>query len=288
MVTLAVDAACTLGETPLWHPAEERVFWVDIDAGRLHSYTPETEEHRIVYESPGGEQIGAFTLQDTGGLLLFQTAGSVAWLNNGEPSTVIDGIAGEDGRRFNDVIADPQGRVFCGTMKEGDFSAGRVYRLNTDGTIDRVIEDIGLPNGMGFSPDHSQLYVTDSSANVIYTYDYTAETGEISNPTEFARRDPNDGYFDGLTVDATGAVWSALWGAGAIGKHEPDGSMSRQITIPATNVTSLTFGGDQLETLFITSAVADEDGSDQPGGGLFMVSGVGVGMPELFSAVTMP
>ena len=278
--TAVVDGRFEIGEGPLWHVADERLYWTDIPAGHLHRYDPETGDVERFYE---GESVGGFTIQSDGSLALFLTEGHVAVLRDGDMETVIDGIAGEEGMRFNDVIADPQGRVFAGTMDMDDFSVGRLYRIDPDGTITEVVESLELPNGMGFTPDRSGLYLTESNANVIHRYDYDEETGEISDPETFAELPDGEGMYDGLTVDSEGRVWSALWEGNAVVRHDEDGGIAERFDIPAEFVTAPTFGGESLADMYVTSAAIDADPEDEHAGALFRLDPGVDGTPEFTS-----
>lgn len=280
--TAVVDRRFEIGEGPLWHVADERLYWTDIPAGHLHRYDPETGDVERFYE---GDPVGGFTIQSDGSLALFLTEGHVAVHRDGELETVIDGIAGEEGMRFNDVIADPQGRVFAGTMDVDDFSVGRLYRLDADGTITEILESIELPNGMGFTPDRSGMYVTESNANVIHLYDYDEGTGEISDPETFAELPDEEGMYDGLTVDAEGRVWSALWGGNAIVRHDESGEIAERFAIPAEYVTAPTFGGASFTDLYVTSAASGAAPEDEHAGALFRLDPGVAGTPEFTSDV---
>jgi D-xylonolactonase len=134
----------------MWHPAEKRVYWVDIPAARLHRYDPRSGAHETF---DTGTPAGGFTIQPDGALLLFMARGAVRlWSGGGFAGTVVEEIPDERDSRFNDVIADPEGRVFAGTMSTAQ-RAGRLYRLDRDGSVRAVLEGIGTPNGMGFTPD---------------------------------------------------------------------------------------------------------------------------------------
>lgn len=281
--TVVVDRRFETGEGPLWHGEDHRLYWTDIPAGNLHRYDPATGDVEQFYE---GESVGGFTIQSDGSLALFMTEGHVALHRDGELETVIDVIAGEDGMRFNDVIADPHGRVFAGTMDVDDFSVGRLYRLDTDGTITEILESIELPNGMGFTPDQSELYVTESNANTIHLYDYDEATGEISDPRTFAELPDEEGMYDGLTVDAEGRVWSALWGGNAIVRHDADGEIAERFEIPAEYVTCPTFGGESLTDLYVTSAASDADPDEPHAGAVFHLEPGVEGTPEFTSNIS--
>lgn len=281
-VTVIADPRCELGEGVLWHPDERRVYWTDIPAGDLYRYDPGSDTNERFYD---GETVGGFTFQEDGSLLLFTTEGWIRRWRDGELDTVVDGLPGEEGMRFNDVIADPAGRVFCGTMDTDDPSAGRLYRLDTDGTVTTVLDDVELPNGMGFTPDRDGFYFTESNANTIHRFAYDEGTGELSDRRTFSEFDGEEGMYDGLTVDAEGRVWSALWGGGAVVRHAPDGGIERRIPVPATNVTSLTFGGPDLREVYVSSATLQADPDDASPGAVFHASVDVRGKPEFASAV---
>jgi len=274
---------CTVGEGPLWHPDEGRLYWVDNIGRALYRYDPETDETKQLVES---DLVAAFTIQADGSLLLFMDEGRVEWWDHGDRRTVVDGIDQEDGMRFNDVIADPEGRVFAGTMDDDDQSAGRLYRLDTDGSITEVFERVELSNGLGFTPDRDALYLTETNTNRIYEFEYDRSTGELGNRTIFSERsDP--GMYDGLTVDAEGTVWSALWDHGALVAHEPDGTVRRAVELPTHNITSLTFGGPDYKDVYVTSAAWGSDEEDEAAGALFRLD-LGVpGVPEFRSDVEL-
>ena len=151
---IVADTKCVTGEGPLWHHKEEKLYWLDIPNGSIFRYDPTAGSHERVYK---GEVIGGFTIQEDGALLLFMAKGAVKIWRKGELTTVIDGIPDERETRFNDVIADPEGRVFCGTMPAKD-RPGRLYRLDTDGSLTKILDGIGISNGMGFTPDRKQMY----------------------------------------------------------------------------------------------------------------------------------
>lgn len=280
-----VDSECELGEGPLWQPEEKRIYWTDIRAGKIHRYDPASDAHELYYDAPDGEKIGGFTFQEDGSLLLFMTDGRVSIYREGVLETVVSGLPDEAGMRFNDVIADPRGRVFCGTMDVDDPSTGRLYRLETDGTLTTILDSVELPNGMGFTPDRDRFYMTESNTNTIHLFDYDPETGGLENRRTFAERPAETWTYDGLTVDADGGVWSALWDGGSVVRHTAGGEIDRRVEIPATNVTSLAFGGDDLSDLYVTSAAMQTGPDDVHAGNLFGVDAGRSGKREFTSAV---
>jgi D-xylonolactonase len=281
---MIADYLCETGEGPLWHPMERRLYWVDIPEGRMFRYDPATGQHQEHYN---GGVIGGYTVQADGALLLFMAGGAVGILRDGVVRPLIEGLPGEEESRFNDVIADPEGRVFCGTMS-GPRCPGRLYRLDIDGSIEVVLEGVGTSNGLGFTPDLTGLYHTDTRARTITLYDYDRASGAISGPRVFVRTPENDGEGrpDGMTVDAEGHVWSARWDGSCIVRHGPDGSEERRVTFPARKVSSLTFGGPDLDMAYVTTAGGgDKEREGRGAGALFRVD-LGVhGRPEFLSRV---
>src|SRR5579863_806611 len=197
---LIANYACETGENPLWHATERRLYWTDIPAGRLFRYDPATQAHEQFYQ---GRPVGGFTIQADGSLLLFMDRGTIARWQDGVLTPVVKEIAGEDEFRFNDVIADPRGRVFCGIVSD-EGKKGRLYRLDTDGSLSLLLDGIGCSNGMAFTLDQRSFYYTDSLAREIYVFDYDAESGSIGNQRVFVRFGEQDGMPDGATLDSHG------------------------------------------------------------------------------------
>ena len=280
---LIADYRCVTGENPLWHPIEKRLYWIDIPTGRIFWYDPAAGEHEQFYE---GEVIGGFTIQADGSLLLFMARGAVKILRDGELITIIDEIPDERESRFNDVIADPEGRVFCGTMSTRS-RPGRLYRLERDGRLTKLLDGIGTSNGLGFTPDRKGLYYTDSRRREIYLFDYDRETGEISNQRAFVRVPEGEGVPDGMTVDSEGYVWSARWDGGCLVRYAPDGNEERRIYFPARKVSSLTFGGEDYTDIYVTTAGGNDKENEGWGAGALFRINLGIkGVPEFFSRIS--
>ena len=288
---IVADYACHTGENPLWHAAEQRLYWTDIPAGRLFRFDSATGEHAQVYE---GRPVGGFTVQADGSLLLFMDRGTVAiWRDGQIVRTIIDEIADERDSRFNDVIADTEGRVFCGTMSVKDAAGnilryGRLYRLDRNGTLVKLLDGIGTSNGLGFTPERRQLYYTDTRARTIWLFDYDSATGAIGNQRVFVRTPdaPEEGRPDGLTVDAAGDVWSARWDGSCVVRYSPDGVERERIAVPTKKVSCPAFGGPQLDELYLTTAGGDDRTSNGvSAGALYRVLTSARGVPEFFSRV---
>lgn len=268
---LLVPSRCLTGENPLWHAAEAKVYWADIPRGHVHRCGPDGKGHEICYE---GEVTGGFTIQADGALLLFQARGAVRrWAGKGEETVVREHLPGEESNRFNDVIADPEGRVFAGTVGSGG-RLGALYRFDLDGTFEQLVTGVGCSNGLGFSPDRTRMYYTDSPKREIYVFDYDRASGAVANRRVWVKvpESPGEGVPDGLTVDAESFVWSARWDGNALVRYDPDGREVRRVPFPCRKVSSAVFGGPAHDTLYVTTAIgkAENEPTEGPGaGGLF-------------------
>lgn len=282
---LIADYACETAENPLWHPIEKRLYWTDIPTGRLFRYDPATDTHEQIYQ---GRIVGGFTFEASGGLLLFRDCGNIALWRDGDITELVHEISIERDSRFNDVIADPAGRVYCGTMSS-EHSKGRLYRLDLDGSLTEILSEVGCPNGMGFTPDLKGFYYTDSFAQEIYRFDYRAEDGALSNRFIFTTISTPNELPDGLTVDAEGRVWSALWDGSGLVRFNSEGHLEARWSLPTKKVSSVAFGGDDLRDLYITTAgghIKHEDGPTA--GAVFRMKTKAQGRPEFFSRITTP
>jgi sugar lactone lactonase YvrE len=281
---VVVDYTLKIGECPLWNSEEGMVYWEDIHTGRIFRFDPASGIHETVYE---GDIVGGFTIEEDGALLLFMENGAVKVFRDGSLTTVMEEIPEERGTRFNDVIADPEGRVFCGTMPGKDHPAS-VYRLDRDGSITKVIEGVGLSNGMGFTPDLEKMYHTDSPKRTIYLYEYDRVSGALGKRSVFVRTPEGEGVPDGLTVDKEGCVWSARWDGGCIVRYSAGGSEIQRITFPVKKVSSLTFGGRNRADLYVTTAGGDNRNEEgRKAGALFRVRTAIQSVGEFRSRVTL-
>ncbi len=282
---LIADYQCLNAEVPHWHPLEKLLYWTDIPTGRMFRYDPKTGEHEQIY---AGESVGGFTIQEDGSLLLFKARGAIELWQDGTITTLIPEIADERETRFNDVIADPEGRVFCGTMPTPS-RLGRLYRLDTDGTLTKILDGIGCSNGMAFTPDRQQMYYTDSPKREIYLFDYNQETGELSNQRIHIVTPEAEGVPDGMTVDAEGYIWSARWDGGHLFRYSPQGEEVLRIPFPAKKVSCVIFGGEDYTDIYVTTAGGDNREVEGKGAGCVFHLNLGIqGVPEFCSKVKVP
>lgn len=277
------DYACNTGEGPIYHSDEDRVYWVDIPAGRLFSFDRQTGVHRIVLET---DAIGGATIQEDGSLLLFMAKGAIKHFKDGVLTTLIEHIPEEMNSRFNDVIADPAGRVFCGSMPSRDGTPGRLYRLDHDGTLKVLLEGIGCSNGMGYSPDLTKMYYTDTTKREIYVFDYNPVTSEISNQKLLVKTPEGEGWPDGMTVDKEGFIWSTRWDGNMVVRYSPEGNEVAHFELPVRKVSSITFGGPDYQEIFLTTAGGNQKEQDgEFAGALFAGRSDIAGRPEFRSKI---
>jgi D-xylono/L-arabinono-1,4-lactonase len=274
---------CQVGENPLWDEREGRLYWADIEAGTLFRVDHESGEHECFHRGP--DQIGGFTFQEDGALLLFEVDRIAVLEKSGQRRIIAERI--DSGMvRFNDAIADPQGRVFAGTTGKTDQSGG-LYRIDLDGSVEVMWRGTGCANGMGFSPDLRQFYWTCSTTYLIYVADYQRETGALSDRRVFHRAPRDQGIPDGLTVDRLGRVWSARWEGSALVCLNAEGEVIERVALPVSRVSSATFGGPDLDTLYVTTAGGTWEGSGPDDGTLYRMKMPVPGTVEFRSRVRL-
>ena len=259
-LTAVANYHCKVGENPLWDEREGRLYWEDIESNRLFRVDHASGEHECFFR--GESMIGGFSFQDDGSLLLFEQDRMALLTKQGAYRVLKTGID-SDMFRFNDVIADPEGRVFAGTIGKTDESGG-LYRVDLDGTIKALWKGTGCANGMSFSPDLRHLYWTCSTTRVIYIADYDRASGALTDRRPFYAALVEEGTPDGLTIDEAGELWSARWGGSSLVHLSTDARLLEKITFPVSRVSSAAFGGPSLDTLYVTTAggLVDDDGPD--------------------------
>ncbi|WP_416518885.1 SMP-30/gluconolactonase/LRE family protein [Streptomyces achromogenes] len=271
---VAVAAEATLGEGPTWDPATGSLLWLDILGMRLHTYDPVTGR-RTVRTTP--QHIGAAKPRAGGGLVLnlrdgvglLDPDGSFRWLHH-EPVP---------GRRGNDAAVAPDGSLWAGTMRYDEgVGGGTLSRITGDGTARTVLADVTVSNGTGWSPDGRLMYYVDTPTRRVDVFDHDAEG--IRDRRPLVEIEEGAGYPDGLTVDADGCVWVALWDGGAVRRYTPDGTLDRVISLPTPRTTACAFGGPALTDLYITTARTGLAAPHPLSGSLLVVPNAGKGLPQ--------
>jgi len=255
-VELVVDARAQLGEGPLWDAQQGRLYWVDISGCALHVCDPGTGEDRSV--AVGG-RIGFVALRARGGLIAGVERSLVELDPGSGESTAITTPEWEpEGNRFNDGKCDPQGRLWAGTMGTGGKAgSGSLYRLDPGGGCSRMVTEVSVSNGLGWSLDSSTMYYIDSRTQRVSAFDFDAPSGEVANRREIICFEEQPGTPDGMCADAEGMLWIAHFRGGCVSRWDPgSGERLGLLEVPAPNTTSCAFGGAGLEDLYITSARA--------------------------------
>jgi sugar lactone lactonase YvrE len=245
------DVVAELGEGPCW--ADGTVLWVDIPGGRLHRTDPGSGQTATIDLGP---PVSAVLPTADGEVLVSRQDRLVILGDNGAERTVV-AISPPPAVRFNDGATDPQGRVWIGSMDTGEQSAlGILYRLDPGPVLTPVVTGVTVSNGLGWSPDGSRLYYVDSPTRQVDVLDFDSATGAVAGRRRFADLTRGSAFPDGLTVDAEGGVWVALFAGGALHRYGPDGELDTVVTLPVSHPTSCAFGGPDLADLYVTTASA--------------------------------
>ncbi|HET6518244.1 MAG TPA: SMP-30/gluconolactonase/LRE family protein [Geminicoccaceae bacterium] len=253
-VTCVLDAKAACAESPVWVPEERALYWTDIPGRTINRFDPATGANRS-WSMP--EAVGCFALRKAGGLVAAMRNGfAFIDLEHGRIERLGDPEADRPENRFNDGRCDRRGRFWAGTMHEPRTRKdGSLYRLDPVGTWHWMADDVLVANGLAWSPDDRLMYWSDSRSGVVYLFDFDDHTGGIANRRVFARTtDEELGRPDGAAVDAEGGYWSARFRGGRVLRYLPDGTVDREIRLPARRVTMCAFGGPDLTTLYITTA----------------------------------
>jgi len=259
-----------VGETPIWIPDEQAMYWIDLEGSAVHRYDPATGERT---DWALDVAVTALARRASGGWILATKTGLVFWdQQTNAAEFIVDPVADSEALRLNDTAVDRQGRLVAGTANVQDFEApdGVIYRLDPDLSLHEIDDGYAISNGMGFSPDGRTLYVTDMFHSRIVALDYDIDAGTTSNKCTFAEVPADTGLPDGLIVDADGFVWSAHWAGSRVTRYDPDGAIERQIPVPVTNATCLGFGGADMNELYIATAwffMSDQQRQAEPHAG---------------------
>jgi sugar lactone lactonase YvrE/DNA-binding IclR family transcriptional regulator len=250
-VVVAVRAEALLGEGPLWSARDAKLIWVDILAPAIHLSDPATGEDRIVATE---EMVAALAPRAAGGFVAAARSGLRAFDGATLGPVLAAPIAEGTALRLNDGRCDARGRFWVGSLAlDSTPDAGALHRLDESGA--RVMQaGLHVPNGLGFSPDNTRLYLADSARRRVDVFDFDLAAGAIANRRPFVALAEHEGVPDGLAVDAEGGVWIALWDGWRVARYAPDGRLDREIHLPVPRPTSCCFGGVGLGTLYVTSA----------------------------------
>jgi sugar lactone lactonase YvrE len=295
IASVACYCGDVLGESPVWDAQHGVLYWVDIRRSVLHKLT--TTAGRLVEQrfEFGPELLtGVVVARDDALLLGLKRGMTSICLQLLDASSVavpcIDADFLPTQNRLNEIKTDPRGRIWCGAM--WDYARGRsggLYRVDADGRLACVRDDVTVPNSLAFSPDGKWIYFADSAAGAIERASFDAESGSVGEWHELVSAAQAPGKPDGLAIDADGCLWSARFGAGCVIRFTPEGKHDVCIDLPTSQPTSCAFGGPGLSTLFITSATqrlsAEDRAREQQAGSLFAVETATTGLPVTHAVV---
>ncbi|MGW2489186.1 SMP-30/gluconolactonase/LRE family protein [Streptomyces sp. NPDC001606] len=271
---VAVRAEARLGEGPTWDAAAGRLLWLDILGMRIHTYDPvtgrrtsrTTEQHVGAAKPRAG---GGLVLNLRDGVGLLDPDDTFRWLHH-EPVP---------GRRANDAAVAPDGSLWAGTMRYDETAGGGTLRRVTGaGEVRTVLPDVAVSNGTGWSPDGRLMYYIDSPTRRIDVFAYDGERVHDRRP--LVEIEEGAGFPDGLTVDAAGCVWVALWDGSAVRRYTPAGELDRVITLPTPRTTACAFGGPGLTDLYVTTARTGLTAPHPLSGSLLVIPDAGEGLPQ--------
>ena len=261
-----------LGEGARWDARRDELLRVDILAGRVFRDRVDGGGGLVpvrAYSVPG--TIGAITpIEGDDGWLLAAGRGFVHLLPDGAQRPIAE--VAPAGTRMNDAACDPQGRLWAGTLADDHRpGGGALYRLDRDGRIERVLSGLTISNGLGWSPDGETMYLADSGPRVIHAFAFDAAQGTISAGRILVTIPQEVGAPDGLTVDAAGNLWVAVYGAGCVRRYAPNGELRQVLDVPAEQSTCCAFGGPGMTRLYVTTATegwSNERRRAEPAAGL--------------------
>jgi len=280
---LMLNSQADLGEGPAWDARNNRLYWVDIHAGDLHIFNPQAGSDACIHL---GEPVGAAAPCENGEVVVaLQSGFATLNLATQKLTRFADPEPQLPGNRFNDGKCDPAGRFLAGTMDDAEIEAsGSLYSSSPDGSWKTLLTGLRISNGLAWSPDARTFYFIDTPTHQVTAFDYDLANGNISNPRTAITVPTTIGFPDGMTSDADGMLWVALWGGACLTRWNPEtGALLQTIPMPALNVTSCAFGGADLRDLYITSARKGMNGEQLEkyplSGGLFRIRTSIPGMP---------
>lgn len=274
-----------LAEGPVWDERSQRLYWLDIERGRICRFDPSSKSNQ---EWILGTRVGFAVLTEQGDMLAGTQEGLIRFsCDTGTSTPYANPESDLSQNRFNDGKCDLQGRLWAGTMsvEEAD-GAGSLYRVTAPDAVSSQVSSVTISNGLAWTADSSAMYYIDSPTRRIDGFDFNSGSGEISNRRTAIALEEGIGYPDGMTIDSEDMLWVALWEGWGVGRFDPKtGEMLAKIEVPVACVTSCCFGGAKMDELYITTASRDlkeEDRHKQPDAGGIFVAHPGVtGTPSI-------
>lgn len=276
---LELEIKATLGEGAFWNHRTSELYWVDIIRKQLHVYSPATRKN-TTYPTPS--MIGTVVPQtDSTAVVALQDGIYILNHNSDQLDRISDIESDLPGNRFNDGKCDPNGNLWVGSLHLAESEpAASLYKVEPDGTTTKMLENITISNGIVWTKDASTMYYIDTPTATIRAFDFDLESSTISNERVAVEVPQSVGYPDGMAIDEEDKLWVGLWNGNAVGRFDPlTGKLMSKIEVPAHNVTSCAFGGENLDVLYITTARKDmspEEMEKYPQAGSVFVARPGV------------
>lgn len=283
-VDVVIDLSSRLGEGPIWDHRAGLLAWVDILAGFVHLTDPTTAVTRTV---PVRTDVGAIALNGESGYLLAVRKGFATL--EGDHIEITNDVLDAEGQRMNDGALDPVGRFVAGSITDDRTPTGSLYVREPDGEVRTLFGEVTVSNGLVWNADGDRLYYVDSALQSIDVMDYDVGAGTVAGRQTWATVPESEGTPDGLTIDAEGCLWLALWGGSKVLRYSPDGRVIGEVRLPVSRVTSCAFGGPDLDRLFITTASVGSSADDPArthDGALFVVEPGVTGVPSVVARST--
>ena len=264
---LVVRTRAEVGEGPIWDPGTDTLIWVDITGSAVHRFDPATGRND---RKDVGIDVGAVAVRASGGLVLAAADGFRALGEDGSQTVLAEVEADDPGMRMNDGKCDRHGRFWAGTMAYDEAAPaglGKLYRLDPDLSVHTMVDGVSISNGIDWSPDDRVMYFIDSPTRRVDVFDYDLDDGAISNRRTLIEVDSSLGFPDGMTVDANGDLWVAVWGGSRVVHYAPDGSERGMVRFPVSQTSSCAFGGADRRDLYVTSAARGISEESEPEAG---------------------
>jgi sugar lactone lactonase YvrE len=278
-----LEHKCALGEGPVWNEETQTIFWLDITQNLIHSYNINQQKHSSFNV---GEMVGSIAFREKGGLIAgLQNGIAFIDIENKKIEHIIN-PQNDPAIRFNDGKCDAAGRFWVGTMAlSEEDNKGNLFVVETDLSVKKKIENVSISNGIAWNRDKTIMYYINTPTNYVFAFDYNIENGEINNQRVALDLTHENGFADGMTIDEEGMLWIAFYSGWRVARYNPENEeLLKQIELPVENVSCCTFGGQELNDLYITTAnkgMSEEALKQQPlAGSLFVVKDCGFkGLP---------
>jgi len=276
LAELEYEIKAKLGEGALWNHKTNELYWIDIEGKTLFIYNPKTKENKS-YKMPS--RIGTVVPYTENEVIVALEDGIYNFNLKSKTQTLFSNIESKlSDNRFNDGKCDPAGNFWVGSMniKDTKKTTGSLYKITKDKKVEQKINNVRISNGIVWTKDGKTMYYIDTPTGKIRAYDYDMEIGDISNERVAVTIPESIGYPDGMTIDEEDMLWVGLWNGNGVGRFNPKtGELISKIEVPAHNVTACAFGGENLDTLYITTArvdMSDDELKEKPlSGSIFKV-----------------